>query len=173
MATGIRQEQRYPYRWNSIEFSDPGLRLIVSSPRRTMYLATTTLEHLGAPIRVGFSSLTLPATQNPDLHVDLSSDMEQEPDAEFNPEVEYVPHVEFDLECLCVRQANETFCICWLPDSFKVVHPISQKMVQDGSWIVIGGEDGEILYVDFKGLQLPSWRSPITYSENIDGTLRS
>ena len=63
-----------------------------------MYLATTTLEHLGAPIRVGFSLIIFPAAQNPDLHVHLSSDTERKPDAEFNPEVEYVPRIEFDLE---------------------------------------------------------------------------
>ena len=50
--------------------------------------------------------------------------------------------------CLCVQRREGLAYICWLPDDFE---PIS-NVLQSGKRVKIGGKEGEVVHVNFDGL---------------------
>ena len=49
-----------------------------------------------------------------------------------------------------MKRNNVTLRICWLPDYFEPTTPVAQH----GNHICVGGRDGEIAFIDLKGLRI-------------------
>ena len=61
------------------------------------------------------------------------------------------PSVYLDQNSLCIKRKNVTLHICWLPDSFEPTTPVAQH----GNHVCVGGKEGQIAFINLKGLQIP------------------
>src|SRR5260370_31984296 len=59
--------------------------------------------------------------------------------------------ITLDQSSLCAKCGDVTMHVCWFPDRFNASTPV----MQHGSDVCIGGEEGEIAFINLEGFQLP------------------